>query len=112
MKKIGDIVLGCILIIVGTIVGLNLFNITNINLFFDGWWTLIIIIPSIVVIIAGKHKIDGIIGLVVGLILLLICQNVVSEETVIKLAIPLIIVALGVSILIKSLMPEEKEKEK
>ncbi len=112
MKKIGDIVLGCILIIVGTIVGLNLFNITNINLFFDGWWTLIIIIPSIVVIIAGKHKIDGIIGLVVGLILLLICQNVVSEETVIKLAIPLIIVALGVSILIKSLMPDEKAKEK
>ena len=109
MKRLGDIVLGCILIIVGIIVGLNLFNITNIDLFFDGWWTLLIIIPSKVVIIAGKHKVDGIVGLVVGVILLLVCQNVVSEETVIKIAIPLIIVALGVCILIKSLTPDKND---
>ena len=75
MEKLGSIVFGCILIILGTIVGLNLFEITNINIFFAGWWTLIIIIPSIIVIISGKHKIDGIIGLVIGTILLLICQD-------------------------------------
>lgn len=110
MKRLGDIVLGCILIIVGTIVGLNLFNITNIDLFFDGWWTLIIIIPSIVVIIAGKHKIDGIIGLVIGVVLLLICQDIVSEDTVIKLAVPLLIVSLGVAILIKSINSKDNNK--
>ena len=103
MKNLGSIVLGCILIVVGVIVGLNLFNITNINLFFNGWWTLIIIIPSIITIINGKHKIDGIVGLVVGVILLLICQNIVSSETIIKLAIPILLVALGVDILIKNI---------
>ena len=104
MKNLGSIVLGCILIVLGVIVGLNLFNITNINLFFNGWWTLIIIIPSIITIINGKHKIDGIVGLVVGIILLLICQNIVSSETIIKLAIPILIVALGVDILVKNLI--------
>ena len=103
MEKLGSIVFGCILIIVGTIVGLNLFEITNINLFFDGWWTLIIIIPSIIVIIKGKNKIDGIIGLVIGLVLLLICQNIVSEETIIKICIPLLIITLGISIITKSI---------
>ncbi len=111
MEKLGSIVFGCILIIVGTIVGLNLFDITNIDLFFKGWWTLIIIIPSIVVIINGKHKIDGIIGLVIGVILLLICQDVVSEETIIKLCIPLAIISLGVSILIKCINPSNKENK-
>ena len=109
MEKLGSIVFGCILVIVGAIVGLNLFEITNIDLFFDGWWTLIIIIPSIVVIIAGKHKIDGIIGLIIGVILLLICQNIVSEETIIKLAIPLAIIALGLSILFKSLNSKKQK---
>lgn len=103
MKNLGSIVFGCILIIVGVIVGLNLFEITNINLFFDGWWTLIIIIPSIVVIISGKHKIDGVVGLVIGVILLLVCQDIITEETVIKFAVPLLIVSLGLSILIKAL---------
>ena len=104
MKNLGSIVFGVILIIVGVIFGLNLFNITNINLFFDGWWTFIIIIPSIITLITGKHKIDGIIGLILGVILLLICQNVVSSETILKIAIPLAIVALGVDIIVKSVV--------
>lgn len=104
MKNLGSIVFGVILIIVGVIFGLNLFNITNINLFFDGWWTFIIIIPSIITLITGKHKIDGIIGLILGVILLLICQNIVSSETILKIAIPLAIVALGVDIIVKSVV--------
>lgn len=110
MEKLGSIVFGIILIIVGTIVGLNLFGITNINLFFDGWWTLLIIIPSIIVIISSKHKIDGIVGLIIGLVLLLICQNVVTEETIIKICVPLLIIALGVSIITKSISPKNKDK--
>ena len=102
MKNLGSIVFGVILVIIGVIVGLNLFNVTNIDLFFPGWWTLIIIIPSIITIINGKHKIDGIIGLVLGVILLLICQKIVSTEDVLKVAIPLAIVALGLDIIIKS----------
>ena len=45
MKKIENTVIGLILIIIGVIIGLNAFHITNIDLFFDGWWTLFIIVP-------------------------------------------------------------------
>ena len=37
MKKIENTVIGLILIIIGVIIGLNAFHITNIDLFFDGW---------------------------------------------------------------------------
>ena len=45
MKKVENTVIGLILIIIGVIIGLNAFHITNIDLFFDGWWTLFIIVP-------------------------------------------------------------------
>ncbi len=48
MKNLESIVIGLILIAIGVIIGLNTLNITDINIFFDGWWTLFIIIPSII----------------------------------------------------------------
>ena len=40
MKRISDIMWGLIFIIIGVILGGNALDIFNINLFFDGWWTL------------------------------------------------------------------------
>ena len=48
MKNITRILWGTALIAVGGIIGLNAFGITDIELFFDGWWTLFIIVPCLV----------------------------------------------------------------
>ena len=48
MRNIKNILWGIILIIIGTIIGTNALGITNINIFFKGWWTLIIIIPCFI----------------------------------------------------------------
>ena len=48
MKKFGNILWGLVFIAVGLIIGLNAMGITNINIFFKGWWTLFIIIPSLI----------------------------------------------------------------
>ena len=48
MKSYTKYIIGFLLIFVGLILGLNAFGITNINIFFDGWWTLFIIIPSLI----------------------------------------------------------------
>ena len=48
MRKIESILWGLVLIVVGVIIGLNTMGITNINIFFDGWWTLFIIVPSFI----------------------------------------------------------------
>ena len=51
MKNITKILWGTALIAVGGIIALNAFGITDIELFFDGWWTLFIIVPCLVRII-------------------------------------------------------------
>lgn len=50
---------GIVLIILGPIVGGNTLGITNINIFFDGWWTLFIIVPCFIAYlkIVIKHEI-------------------------------------------------------
>lgn len=45
MKKLNSILWGAALIALGVIWVLNSINVININLFFDGWWTLFIIVP-------------------------------------------------------------------
>lgn len=56
MKKIENTVIGLIFIIIGVIIGLNTFHITNIDLFFDGWWTLFIIIPCFLGLFKDQDK--------------------------------------------------------
>ena len=46
MKKSSSIIWGIVLIIIGAVFALNSLDITDIDIFFDGWWTLFIIVPS------------------------------------------------------------------
>ena len=48
MKGYKNIIWGLLFIIVGIIVFTNSFGITNITIFFDGWWTLFIIVPCFI----------------------------------------------------------------
>ena len=92
MKKISTV-------IVGVIVGLNSFGITNINIFFDGWWTLFIIIPAINGLVTDEEKTGSIIWLIIGITLLLGCQDLISFDILWKLTLPVILVFIGLSIM-------------
>ena len=48
MNNFKNIIWGIVLVIIGIIFGLNALEITNINIFFSGWWTLFIIVPSFI----------------------------------------------------------------
>lgn len=102
MKKVNTVIIGILFIIVGVIVGFNSFGITNINIFFSGWWTLFIIIPAINGIISDDEKLGSIIWLIVGIILLLGCQDMISFDIIWKLLLPLILVFIGLSIMFGS----------
>ena len=43
MKNISKGLWGIVLIAIGVVIGLNSFGVANIDIFFDGWWTLFII---------------------------------------------------------------------
>ena len=92
MKKIENTVIGFILIIIGVIIGLNAFHITNIDLFFDGWWTLFIIVPCFFGLFKDQDKTGNIIGLIVGIYLLLYCQGLINFQFAWKIVVPVIFV--------------------
>lgn len=108
MKNNGNILWGVILIIIGIILGLNSLNITDINIFFDGWWTLFIIIPSIRDLFKDEDKTGSIIGLIIGILLLLCSQGYIKFETIWKLILPTILVILGISLIFKNTIYQKK----
>ena len=56
MKQAKPIIWGIAIIALGVIFGGNAIGLFNFNVFFDGWWTLFIIVPSVISLIFEKEK--------------------------------------------------------
>ena len=114
MKKIGNLIWGIVFILLGLIFGLNAMGITDINIFFNGWWTLIIIIPSLIGIIKDNRKIWNYVWLFIGIIFLLSAQGILDIRKIRKLIFPAILVIIGLIIIFKDTVKtkvNEKVKE-
>ena len=103
MKKARRILWGIVLIAAGVIWALNEFNITNINVFFDGWWTLFIIVPCTIDLFTEREKAGNIIGIVIGVFLLLCCRDILSFSMLWKLLVPAVIVIIGLKLVLTGL---------
>ena len=101
MKSFGNILWGIVLIVVGLIIGGNALGITNINIFFDGWWTLFIIVPCLIGLFKEREKTGNIIGLLIGIALLLCCQDILDFDMIWKLALPVVLIIIGISFIFK-----------
>lgn len=99
MKRISSIIWGIALLAVSAVLILNAFEITSIDIFFDGWWTLFIIVPSLIGLVNGHDKTANIIGLLIGAFLLLACQNVLDFDIMWKLIAPVIIAVIGIKMI-------------
>lgn len=110
MKKISKVLWGIALISVGVIFALNAFGVTDIQLFFDGWWTLFIIVPCFIGIFSDREKTGNIIGLTIGVFLLLCCQNVLGFDMLWKLAVPAIIVIIGLKLIFGAIFGDKAMK--
>ena len=104
MNKFTSLLWGLVLIIVGIILGCNALGLTSINIFFDGWWTLFIIVPCFIGLFNDNDKTGSIIGIVIGVFLLLCCQEILNFEMFWKLLIPCILVVIGLSIVLKNIL--------
>ena len=111
MKKTSNILWGTVLIIVGLVIGGNALGITNIDLFFDGWWTLFIIVPCFIGLFKEKEKTGHIIGLLIGIALLLSCQGLLDFNLIWKLLFPAVLVAVGVSLIFKDVIGGKVSEE-
>ncbi len=110
MKKFKSVIWGIVLVAVGVIIALNALEITDIDIFFEGWWTLFIIIPCFIGIFTSKEKFGSLLGVAVGVFLLLCCQDVLEFSMLWKLGLPVIIVAVGLKMIFGGLFKHKSEK--
>lgn len=101
MKRSRNIIWGTALVLLGIIWGGNALELFDINLFFDGWWTLFIIVPSAIGLVSDNDKTSNFITLIIGVLLLLACQDVIKFDVFWKLLVPIIITWIGLSLIIK-----------
>lgn len=111
MKNFKNLLWGLVLIGIGVIIGLNALKITNIDIFFSGWWTLFIIIPCFIGLFKEESKTGNIIGLLIGTSLLLACQDLLEFELVWQLMIPIVLVIIGLSIIFKDFLHGKVRQE-
>ena len=111
MKKSTSIVIGLLLVTLGVILGLKELNIVDINIFFKGWWTLFIIIPSIISLINDDDKIASLVTLTIGILFLLGARDIIEFDKVLSLIFPVCIIFFGLHILFKGTRNSEIRKK-
>ncbi len=90
-------VLGSVLLVLGVLLLLDLFNVFEFNLFFNGWWTLILIIPAILSMSRTGISVGNTVLLVLGVGFLLQEQGWNFKGYL----VPAIFIIIGLGILFK-----------
>ena len=111
MKQLKSIIWGVAIIALGVIFGGNALGWFNIDIFFDGWWTLFIIVPSVFSLIFDKEKLSALVCILIGVILLLAAQDVFSYDVAWKVILAVVLVAIGIGIIYKSVFRGHNDKE-
>lgn len=111
-KRITKIVWGFLWIVLGIILAGYALGIIHISHFFEGWWTLFLIVPSVISILCNGFNIFPTIMLTAGALLLLECQGITIAPVIGKLIIPIILIVVGLNLVIKSLINPSRQIEK
>lgn len=112
MKKLGSWLWGLALVAIGVLLGLRALNIVDFEVFFDGWWTLFIIVPSVIGLIADEHKIGSLVGILIGVALLACAQGWMTYGMFWKLLLPVVLVIIGISVIGKSVFGKDEKVAK
>lgn len=104
MKYYLKYILGFVLIFIGIVLSLNAFGLTDVNIFFKGWWTLFIIIPSLIGISENKDKTTSVIFLVIGIWLFLAERDLIEFGLLLKLLLPIILITIGLLLVFKDVL--------
>lgn len=109
MKKTKTIIWGIVLIAAGVLWALSALGIAEVDIFFEGWWTLFIIVPSAISLVTSNEKVDALIGLGVGVVLLLGVRDIIQFDMILKLAVPAVIVIIGLKMIIGTFTDRKTE---
>ncbi|MBR2864348.1 hypothetical protein IKG12_03855 [Candidatus Saccharibacteria bacterium] len=111
MKQTKAIIWGLAVIALGVIFGGNALGIFDIDIFFKGWWTLFIIVPSVISLFTEKEWINSLAFIGIGVILLLAANDVFSWDVAWKVILAVFLIAMGLSLLCKSIFHSKYDAE-
>jgi len=116
MKKNNSvgIILGLLFLVIGAgylaeVLGV----ISEFTIFFDGWWTLFIIVPCFCGLFRkGGAKVGCLVGIAIGLFLLLMAQDVIDGEKLWALLLATVCVLIGVNLIFPKKKPANGSGDK
>ena len=100
MSESSKKVIGFILLFIGAFWIISSISTFAFRLLFRGWWTLLIIIPSIWAIVSKTNRQAGFIGLGIGLILFILAQFGLSWGDLFRFSLAILMILGGASILL------------
>lgn len=96
--KLSNVLWGVFFILIGVGIAGNVMDIWNFNLFFHGWWTLLVIVPFFISMIQTRFSTVSIIGFIIGVLLFLNYQ-VDFNFNIWKLIVPAVLIIIGIRIM-------------
>lgn len=92
---------GVFFVLLGVALAGRAVGVFDFNLFFPGWWTLFIIVPSAIGLVNSENRTASVFGLGIGILLLCSVQHIIDWYTFPRLIIALIFVVIGCSFLFR-----------
>ena len=111
MKKARTIIWGVAIIALGVIFAGKAIGWFDFDIFFKGWWTLFIIIPSVISLFTEKEKLSSLGFIAAGIILLLAAQEVITYDTAWKIILAVILILIGLGLILKTVFHSNNDKE-
>ncbi len=97
MKQNNKVIWGSTLVVCGIIWIVCIF--LHINVLFEGWWTLFIIVPCLCALLGNSEKTGPAIGMGVGVLLLLAEQDIIDWDMFWKIGLAVLVIALGLGMI-------------
>lgn len=111
-SKLSNLLWGLFFVLIGIGFAGNALWGWGFTLFFDGWWTLFIIVPCTISLIQNGFRAWPFGGLVIGIFLLLADRGIVDGDILAKLIVPFIFILIGLSIIFKNILLREYSHHK
>ena len=97
-NKLSNALWGLFFVIIGVGIAGNVLNIWDFQLFFDGWWTFLIIIPCFIGMIQSGFGVASTMGFIIGILLFVSC-NIRLNFSAWELIVPAILIFIGLRII-------------
>lgn len=103
-KSYSNIIFGICVVLLGISMLGRYTGFIDFTLFFDGWWTLFLIIPGFMGLFSRGSRFFSCIILTVGIVLLLNAQGVIQDNLIWKIMLSSFIIILGINIIFSNIV--------